>query len=114
MSLAGLAEFNKLMTHDVTLKEISRNVSGDISIENEDEIKGFVEYNQKKIVDKSGNDVISTAIVFLKNDAEIDLSKEYIIDQDSPQVRENMEVLIIEPIDDPRSGLTHHYELMVR
>jgi hypothetical protein len=36
------------------------------------------------------------------------------IDQVSPYIREDMEVIRIDPIDDPRTGKTHHYELAVR
>lgn len=111
----SLASFKKLMTHTLTLRKRQRNSSGDFSDISSVVVKGFVEYGNKLITTAKGEEVKATAIVYLKDDCGIDISWEYwMIDQSSPYIRNNMEVLTIDPVDDPRTGNTHHYECGVR
>lgn len=108
-------EYNKLMTHTLTLRKRQRDSAGDFSDINSDVIKGFVQYGTSLKITKNDEEINATAIVFLKDDCGIDINYPYwMIDQASPYTRENLEVLKIDPIDDPRTGNTHHYELAVR
>ena len=112
----SLASFNKMMNHSITLKKMQRNAAGDFSIISSDTLKGFVQYGNNLIINEKGEKILSTAIVFLKDDCGIDINYSYWqIDQTFPQVRSNMEVLKIDPIDHPlQAGKTHHFEIMVR
>lgn len=112
-----MIEFNKLMTHSITLKKMDRDYKGKLSMSSSQSLKGFVQFGNHLVrKDKDDPDELVTAkaIVFLKNDAIIDITHEnWEIDQTSPQTRLGMEVISIDPIDDPRSGNTHHYEIAV-
>lgn len=113
----SIAAFNKMMNHSITLKKMQRNAAGDFSIISSDNtLKGFVQYGNNLIINEKGEKILSTAIVFLKDDCGIDINYPYWkIDQTSPQTRTNMEVLKIDPIDHPlQAGKTHHFEVMVR
>ena len=112
----SLASFNSLMTHEVSLIKRQRNVSGDFSIiSTSTNIKGFCQYGNQLITTDKGEEVKATALIFLKDDCGIDIDWKYwMISQTSPYSRSNMEVLKIDPIDDPRTGKTHHYEIFVR
>lgn len=111
----SLIEFKKLMTHTVTLRKRQRNVSGDFSDISSTSLSGFVEYGNKLITTEKGEQLNSTAIVYLLDDCGIDINWPYwMIDQTNPYSRPNMEVLLIQPIDDPRNGKTHHFECIVR
>ncbi len=112
----SLAVFNSLMTHTLVLIKRKRNNSGDFVNETTyPQENGFCEYGNKLVTLKTGEKVTSTAIIFLKNDSNIDINHEYwMINQLLPQIRNDMEVLQIDPIDNPIDGLTHHYELIVR
>ena len=114
----SMIEFNKLMTHDVNLKKIELDYKNAKTVLSSQSLKGFVQYGNKMIRaergDRAGEDVVSTAIVFLKDDAVIDIEWEnWEVDQTAPQTRSSLEVVKIDPIDDPRTGLTHHWELAV-
>jgi len=111
----SMIEFEKLMTHTLTLRKRKRNESGDFSDISNSTLKGFVQFGNNLIEKSKDEKILSTAIIFLKNDCGIDISHEYwMVDQTAPYVRPNMEVLKIDPIDNPETGLTHHFELMVR
>lgn len=114
--MGSSAEFKSLMTHKITLIKRDRNVSGDFSILSSiPDLDGFVEYGNKLVTTEKGEEVTATAIVFLKDDCGIDIEWDYwMINQTSPYTRNNMEVLLIDPIDDPRTGNTHHFEIAVR
>lgn len=110
----SMIQFTNLMTHTITLKKRKRNVYGDFSVDSSNSIKGFIEYGKHLIENDKGEKMLANAIVFLKDDCGIDVSHQYWqIDQTSPYSRLNMEVIKIDPIDDPRTGNTHHYELYV-
>lgn len=112
----SIAIFNSMMTHNITLKKRTRTKEGNFQVVSTYPEKGFCQYGNKIIKLKTGEEVMSTAIIFLKNDSNININHDYwIIDQTAPQTRNNMEVLQIDPIDDPTNqGKTHHYECIVR
>ncbi len=104
------------MTHTLTIRKRDRDWQGQFSDDTTTTgVKGFVQYGKKLVTDRDGEEAVASAIVFLRNDAPVDPEhKHWMIDQTAPYTRENMEVIIIDPIDDPRSGSTHHYEAAVR
>jgi hypothetical protein len=106
----------RLMTHDLRIRKRARDWEGTFSdSEVHEDVRGFVQYGTKLVTDTKGEQVAASAIVFLPDTAPIDPSHEHwMIDQVSPYIREDMEVIRIDPIDDPRTGKTHHYELAVR
>lgn len=108
--------FIKLMTHTLTIRKRERDWQGQFSdIETHEGIKGFVEYGKKLVTNREGEEVVASAMVFLRNDAPINPEHpHWMITQTAPYSRENLEVIEIDPIDDPRTGKTHHYEVPVR
>jgi hypothetical protein len=112
----SMASFINLCTHTINLVKRNRNVSGDfITVSTIPNLKGFVQYGDHLITNDKGETLKATAIVFLKDNCGIDINWEYwMINQIAPYTRSNMEVLKIDPIDDPRTGKTHHFELAVR
>ena len=112
----SMIEYKKLMTHKITLKKRKRDGYGDFSVlSSVSDLPGFVQYGNKLVTTKDGEEVTATAIVFLQDDCGIDINWPYwAIDQTAPYSRANMEVLNIDPIDNPENGLTHHFELACR
>jgi hypothetical protein len=109
-------QFDRLMTHELTIRKRNRNWQGDfVDIVTFPGEKGFVQYGKKLVTNQKGEEVMASAVIFLKRDAPVDSEYEYwMIDQTAPYARENMEVIIIDPVDDPRTGKRHHYEVAVR
>ncbi|MFA5398203.1 MAG: hypothetical protein WC346_19485 [Methanogenium sp.] len=111
----SISIFNNLMTHQIELIKRARTKEGnfkDIITYSE---KGFCQYGNKMIKLKTGEEIMSTAIIFLKNDSSIDVNHEYWKINHASQSRPSMEVLQIDPVDDPtNAGNTHHYECIVR
>jgi len=109
-------EFAKLMTHTITIMKIDKNFTGDLSVtETHTDIQAFVEYGKRQYVDKTGATVMAKAIVYLRDDAPVNPEHPtWKIAQTAPYVRPEMTVMDIFPIDDPRDGLTHHYECYVQ
>jgi hypothetical protein len=106
------SEFIALMTHDVIVRKRDRNITGDWQTLSEDSEKGFVEYGNHLVTNAKDENIKCTAIVYLKSTSVIDINHLYWeIDQTSPYSRSSMEVMKINPIDDPRTGRTHHYEV---
>ncbi len=100
--------FNSLMKHDLILRKMKRNVSGDFSIISTDDLKGHVEFNNKIITKKNDEEVKATSLVFLKNDCGIDVDYPYW----NINFRKEMEVLEINEVCDPNNGgSVHHYEI---
>lgn len=111
----SLASFEALMTHTILLRKRERNSSGDFSDISSSSLNGFVEYGNHLITTDKGEELLAAAIIYLKDDCGIDINYEYwMIDQTAPYARSDMEVIKINPIDDPRTGNTHHYEIHVR
>ena len=109
-------EFARLMTHVLTIHKRDRDWQGNfIDLALYAGVKGFVEYGRRKVTDRQGEEVMASAIIYLRDDAPIDPEHEHwLIDQTSPYERSSMEVIRVDPIDDPRMGKTHHYEVAVR
>lgn len=109
-------QFVRLMSHTLTIRKRERDWQGTFSdVETHSNIPGFVEHSKRLVTDKEGEEVVASATVFLKNTAPIDSEYEHwLIDQTAPYSREGLEVIRIDPIDDPRTGKTHHYEVAVR
>lgn len=111
----SLAAFNQLMTHTINVIKRERDGSGDFSTLATYSESGFVEHTNKLITTEKGEEVLITSIVFLKSDSDIDISHPYwLLEQTAPYTRENMQVVQIDPIDDPRTGKTHHYECLCK
>jgi len=117
-------KFENLMTHTITLVKKNLDVHGDLSIiTTYVGQKGFVQYGRKQMTVglasgmAQGETITSNALVFLKSDAPItiDLKKDkWFMTQTKPVARPEMQVLDVQPIDDPRDGTLHHYEVFVR
>lgn len=111
----SMQQYNNLMTHTVKIRKRQRNRSGDFSDISSSIIKGFCQYGNHYYTDEKGEKKLATAIVFLKDDCGIDINyRYYMIDQLAPYSRPNLEVMKVDPIDDPRIGNTHHYECFCR
>jgi hypothetical protein len=107
--------FKKLMTHTLTIRKRERDWQGGFKDAASYAEKGFVQYGKKLVTNTKGEEVIASAMVFLPATSHINPEHEHwIIDQKAPLIRENMEVIRVDPIDDPRTGRTHHYEVAVR
>ena len=105
----------KLMTHSLTIRKRERDWQGSFSDKETFSTRGFVQYGTKLVTDTKGEQVTASAIIFLPDTAPIDPNHEYwMIDQVAPYSRASMEVIRIDPIDDPRTGRTHHYEVAVK
>lgn len=106
----------RLMTHTLNIRRRTRDWEGTFVDEQVFRgAKGFVQYGNKLVTNREGEEVSASAIIFLPDNSPIDPNHpHWMIDQCSPYVREGMEVITIDPIDDPRTGRTHHYEVAVR
>ncbi|HQD86975.1 MAG TPA: hypothetical protein PK822_08735 [Bacillota bacterium] len=110
------AAFNRLMTHRVTIVKLKRDYTGKMASASEYyNVPAFVQYGRKLVVNREGEEVSASAIVFLRADTPLDPQHEHWeITQTAPYSRGKMQVISIDPIDDPRTGVTHHYEVSVR
>lgn len=113
----SLVNFVNLMSHKVDFIKMDRDYKGDwIEIES-NEFIGFVEYGNIYVTSPTNEVLEAKAIVYLDDTAipYIDISHEnYKINQTFPYIRNNLEVLKIDPIDDPQTGNTHHFEIYVK
>jgi|SRR5690625_501614 len=109
-------EFKRLMTHKLTIEKRKRSVTGDWeTVETYKSIPGFVEYGKRKSVDEEGEEITVNAVVFLMPDSPINVEHGYwLITQTHPYKRSPMHAVNIIPIDDPRTGKTHHIEIETR
>ena len=109
-------EFARLMTHTLTIHRRERDWQGAFqTVLTTPGVRGFVEYGKRKVVNRKGEEVTAAAIVYLRNDAPVDAEHpHWLIDQTAPHIRQNLDVIDIYPIDDPRTGNTHHYEAAVK
>lgn len=113
----SLTSFVNLMTHKVDFIKLDRNYKGDWVQLSSKKLDGFVEYGNIYTSSENGEVLHANAIVYLDDTAipYIDIHHEnYKINQTFPYTRNDLEVLKIDPIDDPRTGLTHHFEIYVR
>lgn len=110
-------EYRRLMTHKVTIVKLDRDYTGKLApIETTENVPAFVEYRSKIVTNRQGEEVVAGATVFLLDDAPIDdvMHEHWQITQTSPYSRGTMTVIIIDPIDDPRTGKTHHFEVSTK
>ena len=113
--MKGLSIFQKLMTHTLAIRKRERDWQGDFKDMASYVEKGFVQYGKKLVTDTKGEEVLASAMVFLPASSHINpFHEHWMIDQKVPLIRDDMEVIRIDPIDDPRTGRTHHYEVAVR
>jgi len=104
------AVFDSLMTQSVTLVKRVQDYTGTLTDDTAEVLDGFVQYGTRRIVNREGEDINATAIVFLKKDAPIDLGHEwYTVIHEGRR----MKVESIDPIVDPRYNYRTHYELTV-
>lgn len=108
--------FNSLMTHTVTLYKLSRDWQGEQQIEGTfADLPAFVEWTRHWTTSQNDEKVMCEAIVYMQDDAPIDPDYPYwAIEQTAPMAREKRLVQKVDPIDDPRTGKTHHYEIEVK
>jgi len=109
-------KFKRLMTHKVSIIKRERTLTGDF--ENTTIaclVPAFVEYGVELKTYKDKEEVTANTIIYLTPTAPISSEHPYwLISQTHPYGRQVMEVLQILPIDDPRTGKTHHYEVLAR
>lgn len=107
----SLATFQNLMTHTVDLKKMQRDYTGSLTVDTTyNDETCFVEYGRKRIVNDQGEEVLATAIIYFPDDGNFDPTYSlWTITHNS----RDMQVQSIDSIDDPRTGLTHHYEIGV-
>lgn len=115
----SLPEFNQLAVQEFTLIKRDRNVSGDFSIlSSTTGLKGWIDFGNHFITTPEGEKKEATAIVFLKDDCGILIDWDYwMINQTIPNIRNDLEVIKIDPIDNPLNPYTgniHHFEIHVR
>lgn len=109
-----IPQLARMLTHRVTVSKMDRDYTGKLApTETTEGVPAFVQYGKKVVVDRQGEEVLAAAVVFLGE--AIDPSHEHWqITQTAPYTRGVMTVISIDPIDDPRTGKTHHYEVSVR
>ncbi|GAK03120.1 hypothetical protein JCM19037_1413 [Geomicrobium sp. JCM 19037] len=109
-------QIKSLMSHRVTIDKRDRSYNGDWeTVESYSDQPAFVEYGKRRSVNQQGVEVMVNALIFLPDDAPIDVQHEsWRITQTHPYQRSPMEAINIAPIDDPRTGETHHYEIETR
>ena len=114
--------FAKLMTHTLTIQKLTRDWTGAFVVNTSYvDVKGFVEFGRKLTTNLKGEEELSTALVFLPNTLPEgiglmmdDESINWRINMTAPYERSGLVVIKADPIDDPRSGETHHYEVWVK
>lgn len=110
-----MSSFRRLMTHSLKIHKQERDWEGNLQDIATYRCNGFVQYGKEIVTDQKGEEVAAGALVFLPSNAPIHPEHEHwLIDQVSPYARKGMKVISINPIDDPRTGRTHHYEVSVR
>ena len=109
-------KFKKLMTHKATLRKLQRNMEGDWeTVSTYTGIPCFFEWGRKVVRDKKGEEVTAAGIVFFYPDAPISDDNYYWeIEQTHPYARAKTTMIRIDPIDDPRTGITHHKEVAIQ
>ncbi len=112
------AAYNRLMTHTFTLSKKKLDGEGNLdTTENHYGVKGFTEDIVILTTDRKEEEASKPARVFLKDDAPIEAKLtegRWFIQMTAPAEGAECEVLRIEKIADPRTGILHHYEILVR
>jgi len=109
--------YKKLMTHRATIRQLGRNVEGDwITVATHMNIPCLFQWGTKIVRNNKGEEVTVSAIVFMYPDAPVDDSGDDVyweIEQTHPYSRAEANVIRVDPIDDPRIGITHHKEVAI-
>lgn len=107
--------FKKLMNHRATVIKRDRNLEGDwVDLKTHSNVPAFFQWGKRLVTNRQGEEVPAAAIVFMLPDAPIDSEHEYWeVEQTSPYSRKEAKVIRVDPIDDPRTGKTHHLEVAV-
>lgn len=107
------------MTHDVIPIRVWTDGYGNPQTEELDTEKGFFEYNEQRTYNTDGELIRSEGILFLKADSQFDVTdtedgKE--ISWRFTDVKNDRTFAGEQPqiIDDPRTGETHHFEILLR
>lgn len=115
-----MSAFNRLMTHDVIPIQVTTDFQGEETETPLSTEKGFFEYNEKNRYNAEGEVYRSSGILFLKADSVFDVTA---TDDNGNKVKwkftdvkNDRTFQAEEPqiIDDPRTGNTHHYEILLR
>lgn len=108
-------KFKQLMTHKTTIKQMRRNTEGDwVIVETHTNIPCFFEWGKKVVADRNGEEVTAAAIVYLMPSAPIvESSDQWKLEQTAPYSRQEVVMIKVDPVDDPRTGKTHHLEVAV-
>lgn len=102
-----------LMQHDVVPIKVTIDGFGDETAVNQPTEKGFFEYNERRTFDTDGEIIHSKGILYLKPDSVFDVTEN--VKWKFTDVKNARTYRAYEPqiIDDPRTGETHHYEIML-
>lgn len=105
---------DKLMQHDVIPIQVTTDGYGNPSEAELDTEKGFFEYNERRTFSSDGEVIDSKGILFLKNDTQFDVTFDG--SWRFKDVKNDRTYDAQEPqrIDDPRTGNTHHYEIILK
>ena len=104
------------MVDRVDLQELDRDAAGDLTVTQSFlQVKAFVEYNNTRTYDASGQVVMAKALAFVHSEA---AGLSAALDAEHAKWRlvdglRTMDVLSISPVRDPRTGDLHHYEMVL-
>ena len=107
------ATFKRLMTHRATLVKRAMGASGSetdtVSVAG---VACFFEYNRRRTISRQGEEVLTNAVLFMPADvAGYDPSHDLWEFTDSRDPLRRLRQVNLKRIDDPRTGVTHHYEI---
>lgn len=100
-------KIEKLLNQSITLSKKVQDYTGSWTTSVASTEAAHVEYGRKTVVGKDGGDIAATAIVFLSETAQFDVTHN---DWEITHNGRTYKVISIDPIYDPRVGL-HHYEI---
>lgn len=101
------------MQHDVVPIKVTTDGYGKETDTNQTTEKGFFEYNERRTFNSDGEVIDSKGILYLKADSVFDVT--YAGTWKFKDVKNDRTYRAHEPqiIDDPRTGETHHYEILL-
>lgn len=102
-----------LMQHDVVPIQTTTDGYGKEVDVNQPNEKGFFEYNERRTFNNEGEVIHSKGVLYLKPDSVFDVK--FSGSWKFKDVKNNRVYRGQEPqiIDDPRTGNTHHYEILL-
>lgn len=107
------------MTHDIVPVQVTKDGFGDESMEELEEEKGFIEYGQRETFGTEDQQIKANATLFLKRGSQFDATLkdgENQLEWKFKDVKNDrtLQMMDWQVIDDPRTGKTHHYEILLR